>query len=203
MDNTVKSQLPLKTGLKYVEAMKRLNGSASWTLVSYQVNASGLMLEWYGRCGTSINDLEIDKRSIGELLVLFVNIGRALAYVHSKEILLVALSLEHIHMDLSGAIVFTDFSDCIFTDVRERSDFYLNEGSKYDASPEAVFEPWRVSVQSDIFSLGMVFKKIIEDSPVTIKMYFSEIIKTMTNIIPHKRFETCEQVINKLLENER
>jgi serine/threonine protein kinase len=132
----------------------------------------------------------VEARTIGNYVkedISFVDFKRlvivllnALVYVHSKSVAIGALTPETIFITPNERVIFMDFSQSRLQDVA----YTCIKSMPVDVyrSPESVYEPWMVSELSDVFSMGMILKRLIDTTHLTIQFHYAEIIEKMTRV---------------------
>jgi serine/threonine-protein kinase len=163
------------------------------------------------------------KLSDEEIKIIFTQMLDAVGYVHEQNLVHRDIKPSNFMLDKKGRIKLMDFGIAKTTDVTSadytQTGTNQNMGTPMYMSPEQIKSTKDVTLQSDIYSLGVVLwqmasgkkpydlttlstfemqtKIVNEKLPLTGNV-FDEIIQTTTHKELNNRFKNCKELINKL-----
>ena len=97
-----------------------------------------------------------------QAIQLFVQVAEALAFAHRQEVMHRNLKPENILFDQFGNAKISDFGMIQIVDREDqKGQFYMGMGTVAYMSPEQFQDPHNISVQSDLYSLGIILYEML------------------------------------------
>lgn len=143
---------------------------------------------------------------IGDIVRVVQDIGAALDYAHSRDVLHRDVKSSNIMVDQEGRALLTDFGLALLGDVGTRGEVL---GSPHYVSPEQVISSANVVPQSDLYSLGItLFEMLTGELPFTADQVIDLTMKQMSEPpLPPSQFNAAlppsiDEVVLRVLEKD-